>query len=405
MVTFRAFAALIMLFSFLAQAQMETPEDLASSAVNTLAKFTPAVSTNNSLTSPERREVPIVWATTPCGGRIEMEIPEYLWADIEGDPHNDSPFYYGRVWVDNPNLNWTKRYAKLDNAMWVRKGDALEIENGIEGGFTIYFKVIPKDRMYEVHTGIRNESGKRVSYVRHVICASTATCPVLADPSPGLSRLYADGSVISWGGAGQAVQGARFRAFLKGYEPPDFATMPKLVDGKKFYLNRLLDLPSIAKADKGGSRFLIIYSPQGREAFTNAQTPCFHTNTGSEEYRQNAAIDLINPGETKWAVHYYTFFEGNLTEYYRALAGIHERLTDPTVSIVAPYFHTQPQIATDAPAVGGKMLVITDLMGRRIGSLMSATDADIATRYSAPQWYASKDGLMARRVSFVRPIP
>src|SRR5690606_27363866 len=118
--------------------------ELANSALNQLHNFMPAVSTDGSYAT---RSVPHVHVSTPWGEKeiLELEVPEFIWATIEGDPHNDSPFFYGRAHTPNhkERYGWVVRYSTQERPAWVQNGKNLELTSDLAGGFTVYFKVIP----------------------------------------------------------------------------------------------------------------------------------------------------------------------------------------------------------------------------------------------------------------------
>jgi hypothetical protein len=175
---------------------------------------------------------------------------------------------------------------------------------------------------------VRNGSAKPLTKIRFVNCAGTNLAPSMFVQHPRYSKLYADDRVISWDGTGQSLDWLKrfekdggkfstsiwFRAYLREFAPRDWETMDKLQEGRKFFLDKFIDLPAIAKANREFTKYLVVYSPEGREAFTNLNTPCFHGNTD---------LDVINPGETKWTRTYYTFFEGRLEDYFKELKKIH----------------------------------------------------------------------------------
>ena len=305
------------------------PVELAKSGLNRISGFHPKLWTDGSY---DGRFVPHVYCSTPWGAdeKIELEVPEYIWASLDGDPHNDSPFYYGRAHTAEleKKLGWVLRQQTLAKPAWARDGDSLGLASRMEGGFTITFKVTSKDNLVEVQNRLTNDSAKPLTKVRFVNCARVKFAPSIFIQDPAYSKLYADDRVISWDGAGQGLlwlNGFRkpggvftssiwFRAYGKGFAPDNWASMEKLQEGRKFFLNRLIDIPAIAKFDQDFKKCLIVYSPQGREAFTNLVTPCFHGNT---------EVDVIHPGETKETTVYYTFFEGDIQGYFQELKKIH----------------------------------------------------------------------------------
>jgi hypothetical protein len=307
-----------------------SPGELARSELNRLRNFVPTVSTDGSYAT---RFVPHVHATTPWGENeiFELEVPEFIWATIEGDAHNDSPFFYGRAHTANhkERYGWVIRYAPQGRPAWVQKGKDLELTSELEGGFTVYFKVIPGPNHLELQSGVRNGSAKALTKVRFVNCAGTNLAPSMFVQHPRYSKLYAGDRVISWDGAGQSLDWLKsfekdggkfstsiwFRAYLREFAPPDWERMEKLQEGRKFFLDQFIDVPAIAKANRDHTRHLVVYSPQGREAFTNLNTPCFHGNTD---------LDIIEPGETRWTQTHYTFFEGDIGRYFEELKKIHQ---------------------------------------------------------------------------------
>ncbi|MGH8019747.1 MAG: hypothetical protein ACREIA_15990, partial [Opitutaceae bacterium] len=106
---------------------------------------------------------------------------------------------------------------------------------------------------------------------------------------------------------------------LREFAPPNWMAMEKLQEGRKFLLDRFIDIPAIAKADREFKRFLVVYSPAGREAFTNLNTPCYHGNTN---------IEVIPPGETRWTTTCYMLFEGDIGAYFEELKRVHQKANE-----------------------------------------------------------------------------
>lgn len=309
----------------------ETAVDLARSPVNQVSGFMPRVSTDGVY---DGRFVPHVYSTTPWGReeRIEFEVPEFIWAVVDGDAHNDSPFFYGRAHrpLLQERFGWVIRHPTIGRPTWSRNADALELTSELEGGFTVHFQVVPRLNLVEIRSGVSNGSDRPMRDLKFALCAGTTHSPTLFVQHPRYSRLYSNGEVISWDGAGQSLEWIdRFqkpdgtikssiwlRAYLPEFAPPDWATMEKLQEGRKFFLDRFIDVPAIAKADREFKRFLVVHSPEGREAFTNPNTPCFHGN---------GYLDAIPPGQTRWTTTFYTFFEGGLGKYFKELKRIHEQ--------------------------------------------------------------------------------
>ena len=81
------------------------------------------------------------------------------------------------------------------------------------------------------------------------------------------------------------------------------------------WLHQAADLPAQAKADsQGKDRYVIVYSPFGRQIFYNCLVPCYHCDPH---------MDRIAPGETRWTVSYFIFFRGDLKRFFLALREIH----------------------------------------------------------------------------------
>ncbi len=303
-------------------------EALAQGKLNKLESFTPRIYTADYL---GERHTPLVAATMPWdrGDELCIEVPEYAWAEVPGDKHSGAPFYFGRRIGHTKKDEWVVRYPSKEEPTWKEmEGGGLALDNPLEGGYVVRFRVIPYDRMIEVRFGITNGSEKPLMNLRCQLCAKPHKIKSMSERWPTEAKLFADGEVISWDGAGQELswlnryrrpdgsfrQSCFFLAPTKDHVPENWERMERQ-KGSLMWLDRLIDVPAIAKCDKNEKRFLIVYSPFGRRAFYNVNFPCFH----ADPYMKR-----ILPGETRWTTSYYVMFNGDLKAFFEKLAEVHE---------------------------------------------------------------------------------
>jgi len=278
-----------------------------------------------------RRHTPMIYASAPWqdGDECWIEVPEYAWAHVPGDPHNGSPFYYGRD--IGTNKSWSIRYPSQQEPLWrPLDGGGLAIDNPLEGGYVVRFRVLPHDRMIEVRFGITNDSDKPVTDVRCQLCMMPHKIASLAERWPTSSKMLAGGEVISWDAAGQDLswldpyrttdgrfkQSCFFLAPVAGHLPDDWDTQKRRY-GSVMWLDKVVDIPAVAKCNSDETDCLIVYSPFGRNAFYNCLVPCFHADPH---------MDLIPPGETRWTTSYYLMFAGDLKTFLTKLAALHAEI-------------------------------------------------------------------------------
>ena len=81
------------------------------------------------------------------------------------------------------------------------------------------------------------------------------------------------------------------------------------------YHEPALDFPAIAKQDTARTnRYLVVYSPFGRNTFYNVLFPCFHADPH---------MNQVEPGETRWTISYFALFEGDIDRFLVALKDLH----------------------------------------------------------------------------------
>jgi hypothetical protein len=155
----------------------------------------------------------------------------------------------------------------------------------------------------------------------------------LAERWPTSSKMLTGGEVISWDGAGQDLawldgyhdkqtgrfsQSCFFLASLEGYRVREYIE-PHLPHGELMWLDTTLDVPAIAKEDtENKNRYLVVYSPFGRNTFYNVLFPCFH----ADPY-----MNRVDPGETRWTISYFMLFEGAIERFLIALKELHQGLS------------------------------------------------------------------------------
>jgi hypothetical protein len=98
-------------------------QSLVMDSLNMLRPFSPKIWTEDRTRT--RRHTPLVYANTPWDSqdRLWIEVPEYAWASVPGDVHNDSPFFYGREY--GLKKMFSLRYQSQEVPQW---------ENRIDGG-------------------------------------------------------------------------------------------------------------------------------------------------------------------------------------------------------------------------------------------------------------------------------
>lgn len=278
-----------------------------------------------------QRNVPMVhvhspWSETP----IRLEVPEYSWAAVPGDEHSADPFFYGRE--IGTNNAWTVRYPSAVRPSWERDEDgALALDSELDGGYVQRFRVVPRDRMLEVWFGVTNSTTQPMNNVWAQLCMMGWGQHGLGANEPTSSCFLVDGQLASWDVTGQDL------TWVDNYRRDDgafdnCAFLTALADG--FYhepsdeggmmrpdfmmLTRAIDLPAIAKRDVDHpDRFLVVYSPFGRNVFYNCLVPCFH----ADPY-----MNQIGPGETRWTVSFFIFYEGDGERLLRRLHEVHSGL-------------------------------------------------------------------------------
>ncbi len=310
---------------------LEPIQGLVAGGLNRVRPFSP----NLWIEDPEStgRHTPLILTDIPWDphAALSVEVPEYSWASVPGDKHNRDPFFYGRP--IGGKQNWTMRYPSLARPTWQARADGgFELDNQLEGGYVQRFKVIPRDRMIEIRFGITNNSDKPLKDLRCQLCTRSHQVKGFSERWPTSSKMFSDGQVVSWDAAGQDLswlephrdrktgrfdQSCFFLAPVKGYEPREYRT-GHLRRGNVMWLARAVDIPAIAKEDTATkSRYLVVYSPFGRNVFYNCLTPCFHADPRMKH---------IEPGETRWTISYLILFEGDIGEFFTALAELHGQL-------------------------------------------------------------------------------
>ena len=306
-------------------------QNLVSDNANTLSPFLPRIWTEDQART--RRHTPMVFANTPWDPEdaLWIEVPEYAWASVPGDEHNDSPFFYGRE-IGLKKM-FRVRYHSQELPQWKNRPDGgVELDTPLEGGYIVHFKVIPRDRMIEVRFGLTNNSQNPLRKIRCQLCIMSHRVECLTERWPTSSKMLADGDVISWDGAGQELswldkyhdkqterfsRSCLFLASLKGYREKEYI-LPHLPHADLMWLDRTVDVPAIAKEDTAKkNRYLVVYSPFGRNTFYNVLFPCFHADPYMNE---------IKPCETRWTISYFMLFEGDIQEFLVALNDLHREL-------------------------------------------------------------------------------
>lgn len=273
-------------------------------------------------------EVPIPWCEQP----LRIEVPEYSWAKLEGDEHNEQPFFYGRQIGMIPD--WVVRYPQMEQPVWRElPAGVLTLDVPLDGGFVQHFRVVPRDRYFQVWFGMTNNSEKPMTEVWAQLCTMTWRACGLAERHPTSTCFLTKGQVASWDVAGQDlgwIESFRAQENKEEFVSSVFFTAQTLEDywdtGKPngllrpdfMMLDQPVDMPAIAKTDQQApTRNLVIYSPSARSVFFNGLVPCFHADP---------RVDLIAQGETRWTVSFFVLFEGNVADLFEKLYPVHQRL-------------------------------------------------------------------------------
>jgi len=303
-------------------------KDLVQDNLNELPPFLPKIRTGPYFA---KRHTPMIYASAPWdqGDECWVEVPEYLWASVPGDTHNNSPFYYGRA--TGTNKSWTMRYPSREEPVWTEmQGGGLALDNPLEGGYVVRFRILPHDRIIEIRFGITNNSEKPITDVRAQLCMMPHKIESLSERWPTSSKMLSGGKVISWDAAGQDLswldpyhkrdgsftQSCFFLAPVAGHVPDNWDTQTRRY-GSVMWLDKIVDIPAVAKSSKDESRSLIVYSPFGRNAFYNTLVPCFHADPH---------MNLVPPGQTRWTTSYYLMFNGDLEAFLTKLAALHGKV-------------------------------------------------------------------------------
>lgn len=306
---------------------------LAQGVGNLLPPFTPRLRAEKGTErSPWRaRHTPILVLSTPWteGGVFFLEVPEYVWGRTASD-RRPGPLYYGRSLkqaLSHGIKDWVIRFPSQETPVWRSCiSGALALDNPLDGGITVRFRVVPHDRILEVRVGITNRRAEPITGVRTQLCVMSHREPVLAERHPTSSWLLSDGKAITWTAAGQdlgwleehRVPGTdRFTQSCYLMASVGSGPTPGRLQGVRLQLARHIDVPAIAKADSERRRALVVYSPDSTGVFYNVLVPCFHADPRMGD---------VPAGETRWTRSYYLFFEGDLETFLRGLARIHETL-------------------------------------------------------------------------------
>ena len=307
----------------------EEVRGLATGGINQLRPFTPRVLSEDPKTT--RRHTPLLFVEAPWtpAGAFGLEVPEYSWANVPGDPNNGDPFFYGRQ--IGLIKQWVMRYPSLEPPRWKERGDdCLALDVPLKGGYVQRFRVFAHDRVVEVRFGITNGSERTLRNLRCQICLRANGVQTLQERWPTASKLFSQGELVTWGSTGQDLswlepykgrrrghftQSCFFLAPVNGYEPRDY---PEKEQSRKdlMWFNRPVDIPAIAKVGPNDDgKAMIVYSPHGRNAFYNVLTPCFHADPH---------MNAIAAGETRWTSSFLVLFEGNLGEFFNKLTELHK---------------------------------------------------------------------------------
>ena len=206
---------------------------LATGDMNQLRSFTPRVLSEDP--NATRRHTPLLHFEAPWhpAEAFGLEVPEYSWAHVPGDPNNGDPFFYGRQ--IGLVKDWVMRYPSLETPQWNKTGDGvLALDAPLKGGYVQRFRVAAHDRVIEVRFGITNGSDQPLTNLRCQLCLRSNGVKALAERWPTSSKIYSKGETVTWNSNGQdlswlnryrAQRGDRFTqscffiAPLNGYEP------------------------------------------------------------------------------------------------------------------------------------------------------------------------------------------
>ena len=118
----------------------ERGQNLATGEMNQLRSFTPRILSEDPGATRRRTlllQVEAPWAPI---GAFGLEVPEYSWAHVPGDPNNGDPFFYGRQ--IGVSKEWEIRYPSLEAPRWKDCGDGcLALDVPLKGGYVQRFRV------------------------------------------------------------------------------------------------------------------------------------------------------------------------------------------------------------------------------------------------------------------------
>ena len=294
-----------------------------SGATNKLKRFKPKVASRKER---QNRHVPMIFGSSPWSrGSIPVEVPECIHGRYEGDRRKGFLFW-GRALKISERMGGV-RYPSLEPPIWKKIPGGIAMDNPLEDGLTVHFRVIGHDRMMEIRWGMTNTGDKTIRGIRAQICAKSPREPSLADRHVLTSRMLSKGKLISWDAAGQdlkwldkerAPDGVRFkRSCFFIADVTDGPVKGRLTKQPLFALGQGIDLPAIAKIGADERQAVIVYSPSAKKAFYNVLQPCFHANP---------FLPDLKPGQTHWTQTYVIYFEGDLEAFMNKLSAAHKKI-------------------------------------------------------------------------------
>jgi len=176
--------------------------DLATGDVNQLRSFTPRILSEDPIST--RRHTPLLYVEAPWrpAGAFGLEVPEYSWAHVPGDPNNGDPFFYGRQ--IGLIKDWIIRYPSLESPQWKKSSDgSLALDVPLKGRYVQRFRVSAHDRVVEVRFGITNGSDGPLTNLRCQLCLRSNGVKALAERWPTSSKIYSNGEIVTWDSTGQ----------------------------------------------------------------------------------------------------------------------------------------------------------------------------------------------------------
>ena len=275
---------------------------LVKSDQNRSHDYAAAVTTDNSRTN---RNIPSVEISSPWGGVIDKELPEYVHMSSGGVEHLLS----GRA----PD----KGIPVKGQPQWIDKSGELHLDAEFEGGIFLRYRVSSCGPYVETRWGISNESPNPLKRVWFQCCTHFDNADGFRAHSPDTSRFIIDGEFKSWldyeyhGAVPKSHPDWKINIWMSLYlanthvgclEEREREIAESLHRPQRKVSKVLCGLPFVMKTSSDNpGRHVVLYSPSCRDVFYNPSTPCMH----AEPWIGDIAV-----AETKWTSEYTMYFDG-----------------------------------------------------------------------------------------------